>query len=77
MIMEGLLDSNNDSETEDSDSIYICPISSSSFTEPESKTNEDDEIAVDQLPQKWVRTRGGLTFNQLETQLKQHQSLFR
>ena len=60
--MEGLVDSDHDSEIGDSDSIYTCSTSSSSFTEFESEANEADEIAVDQLSLKQVRTRGGLTF---------------
>ena len=58
--MEDLVDSNNDSEIGDSDSINSCSASSSSFAESESESN--DEIAVDQLPQKRVRTRGVLAF---------------
>ena len=59
--MESLVDSGDDFEVGDSDStISSCSTSSSSFTESESESN--DEIAVDQLPRKWVRTRGGLAF---------------
>ena len=60
--MEGLVDSDHDSEIGDSDSIYACSTSSSSFTESESEADEADEIAVDQLSWEQVRTRGGLTF---------------
>ena len=60
MIMEYLVDSGNDSEIRGLDSITACSNSSSRFTEPECESNE--EIAVDQLPQKLIKTRGGLAF---------------
>ena len=62
MLMEDLVDSGDDSEFGDSDSIYTCFTSSSSPTESESDANSVDETAVDQLPRKRVRTRGGLAF---------------
>ena len=57
MIMEDLVDNGDYSEIGDSDSISSCSTLSWRFTESES-----DEIAVDQLPREWVRTRGGLAF---------------
>ena len=60
MIMEDLVDCGDDSEIGDLDSISSCSTSSSSFIESESESNY--EIAVDQLPRKRVRTRGGLAF---------------
>ena len=60
MIMEYLVDSGDDSETGDSDLISSCSASSSSFTESESESN--DEIAVDQLPQQVMASRGELAF---------------
>ena len=60
MIMEYLVDSGDDSEIRGLDSITSCSNSSSSFTESECESN--DEIAVDQLPQKRIKTRGGLAF---------------
>ena len=59
MIMEHLVDSGDDSETGDSDLISSCS-TSSSFTESESESN--DEIAVDQLPQQVMASRGELAF---------------
>ena len=70
MIMEDLVDSGDDSEIGDSYPISSCSTSPSSFTESESESN--DELPVDQLPRKIVKTRGGLLFNRLETQLQQH-----
>ena len=59
--MESLVDTCDDSEVGDLDStVNSCSTSSSSFTESESESN--DEIAVNQLPRKRVRTRGGLAF---------------
>ena len=60
MIMEDLVDSGDDSEIGDSDSVSSCSTSSSSFTESESESN--DEIVLDQLPRKRVKTGGGLAF---------------
>ena len=60
MIMEDLVDSGDDSKIGDSDSINSCSTSSSIFTDSESESN--DEIALDQLPWKRVRTRGRLAF---------------
>ena len=60
MIMEYLVDSGDDSEIRGLDSITSCSNSSSSFTESECESN--DKIAVDQLPQKRIKTRGGLAF---------------
>ena len=58
MIMEDLVDSGDDSKIGDSNSISSCSTSSPSFTVSESESN--NEIAVNQLPRKRVRTRGGL-----------------
>ena len=60
MIMEDLIDSGDDSEIGDSDSISSCSTSSSSFTDSESESNNG--TSVDQLLRKRVRTRGGLAF---------------
>jgi len=62
MLIDNLVDSGDDSEFGDSDSIYTCSTSSSSSIESESDANSVDEIAVDQLPRKQARTRGGLAF---------------
>ena len=56
MIMEDIVDSGDDSEIGQSDSISLC----SSSTKSGSESN--DEIGVDQLPPKQVRTRDGLAF---------------
>ena len=58
--MEDLIDSGDDSEIGDLDSIISCSTSSSSFTDSESESNNG--TSVDQLLRKWVRTRGGLAF---------------
>ena len=58
--MEDLIDSGDDSEIGDLDSISSCSTSSSSFTDSESESNNG--TSVDQLLRKWVRTRGGLAF---------------
>ena len=65
MIMEDIVDSGDDPEIGQSDSISLC----SSSTKSGSESN--DEIGVDQLPPKQVRTRDGLAFwsNQLQQQL--------
>ena len=56
MIMEDIVDSGDDSEIGQSDSISLR----SSSTKSGSESN--DEIGVDQLPRKQVRTRDGLAF---------------
>ena len=60
MIMEDLVDSGNDVEIGDTGSIYSCSTSLSSFRDSESESN--DKIAVDQLPRKQGKARGGLAF---------------
>ena len=60
--MERPVDSNNNSDIGDSNSIYLCSTSSSSFTESDSEANEAGENITDQLPQKRVRRRGRLAF---------------
>lgn len=62
MLMEDRVDSGDDSEFGDSDSIYTCSTSSSSPTVSESEDIRVDKTAVDQLPRKQIKTRGGLAF---------------